>query len=296
MKSVLSPRELALAIGVSESSLKRWADEGLISVFRTAGGHRRIALPEAIRFIRDRKANILRPDILGLVELNQLTLEQWSGRSGEDELYRAMEAGDAVQTRGLILSHYLAGRSLPELCDGPIRAAMHRLGELWLTQDGGIFIEHRATDLCLAAVNHLRQLMDPQPATAPLAIGGGLSGDPYLLPSLLASLVLSDSGFREMNLGPDTPVEVLQQAAHRLRPALVWVSISSLDHVSVPGRRRELEQLAESLLGIKVPVVVGGRMVEPLEPLRQANLHVIRSMSEFSGFARGLLTPRDGGA
>ena len=53
MKSVLSPKELAAAIGVSESTLKRWADDGLIVFSRTAGGHRRIRLAEAIRFIRE---------------------------------------------------------------------------------------------------------------------------------------------------------------------------------------------------------------------------------------------------
>ena len=39
---MLSPRELAEAVGVSESSLKRWADRGRVHVHRTEGGHRRI--------------------------------------------------------------------------------------------------------------------------------------------------------------------------------------------------------------------------------------------------------------
>jgi len=37
----LSPRELAEALGVSESSLKRWVDAGKIAASRTEGGHRR---------------------------------------------------------------------------------------------------------------------------------------------------------------------------------------------------------------------------------------------------------------
>jgi MerR family transcriptional regulator, light-induced transcriptional regulator len=50
----LSPKALAAAIGVSESSLKRWADEGRLAAERTAGGHRRIAVAEAVRFVRRR--------------------------------------------------------------------------------------------------------------------------------------------------------------------------------------------------------------------------------------------------
>ena len=52
----LSPRQLAVAIGVSESSLKRWADDGRLAVERTAGGHRRIPLPEAVRWFPARSA------------------------------------------------------------------------------------------------------------------------------------------------------------------------------------------------------------------------------------------------
>ena len=52
MPSLLSPRQFAAAIGVSESSVRRWADGGQIKMTRTAGGHRKIARSEAIRFIR----------------------------------------------------------------------------------------------------------------------------------------------------------------------------------------------------------------------------------------------------
>ena len=66
MLQLITPRQLADAIGVSESSLKRWADAGKIHVSRTDGGHRRIALTEAVRFIRDTKSTVVRPDLLGL--------------------------------------------------------------------------------------------------------------------------------------------------------------------------------------------------------------------------------------
>ena len=60
-KSLLTPKELAEAIGASESSIRRWVDTGDIRVARTAGGHRRITLSEAIRFIRQIEAPVVRP-------------------------------------------------------------------------------------------------------------------------------------------------------------------------------------------------------------------------------------------
>jgi len=38
-----SPKQVAQRLGVSESSVKRWLDQGVVPVLRTAGGHRRIS-------------------------------------------------------------------------------------------------------------------------------------------------------------------------------------------------------------------------------------------------------------
>ncbi|MGB5390214.1 MAG: helix-turn-helix domain-containing protein, partial [Thermoanaerobaculia bacterium] len=72
MKDVLSPKEFAQAIGVSESSIKRWVDSGTIPASKTAGGHRRIAMSEAVRFLRETKTPLLHPDILGLPDVSAL--------------------------------------------------------------------------------------------------------------------------------------------------------------------------------------------------------------------------------
>ena len=68
-KSLLTPKELAEALGASESSVRRWVDSGDIRIARTAGGHRRIPLTEAIRFIRLINAPVVRPELLGLGSL-----------------------------------------------------------------------------------------------------------------------------------------------------------------------------------------------------------------------------------
>ena len=72
---LLTPKDLADAIGASESSLRRWVDSGRVKMSRTAGGHRRIPLAEAIRFIRETHATVVRPDLLGLGDVASL---RWS--------------------------------------------------------------------------------------------------------------------------------------------------------------------------------------------------------------------------
>ena len=47
--------EAARYLGVSEPTLRKWTDEGMISAFRTPGGHRRYREEELIRFRDERE-------------------------------------------------------------------------------------------------------------------------------------------------------------------------------------------------------------------------------------------------
>ncbi len=279
MKRLLSPRDLADAIGVSESSLKRWADAGKIQVSRTEGGHRRIPLAEAVRFIRDTGAVVVRPDVLGLGEVaaNEST-------DPDEALFQHLREGRGREARGLLMARYLAGESIAALADGPIMTAMARLGELWQHDPRGVFIEHRATDCCLQAVTNLRSLFEP-PADGPIAVGGAPGGDPYLLPSMLAAAVLASEGLRAVNLGPDTPIASLRHAIAHHRPRLVWLSLSS---PIAPALDDEAAAMARELAAAHRALVIGGRHRHELVTTTRAAC-VVSSMAELAAFARGLI-------
>lgn len=160
MKQSLSPKELAEAIGVSESSLKRWADAGRLEVVRTVGGHRRISIPEAVRFSREANLPILRPTLLGLPDLETARFQrQMAGLPAEQSLLEQLKRGRTAQARATLVDLYLSGQSIAAIVDGPLRSAMTRLGEIWKHDDRGIFIEHRATDIIIQCLNLLRSLI-----------------------------------------------------------------------------------------------------------------------------------------
>jgi excisionase family DNA binding protein len=171
MRPIISPRELAEAIGVSESSLKRWADDGQIQVSRTGGGHRRIAIGEAIRFVRAIRAPLVKPELLGLRDLSSQAAEILAPELPAERLFGYLRDGRAREARGLVLALYLQGQGVADIADGPIRIAMERLGELWKHDQAGIYLEHRATDICIQAVEQLRLLVEPQQFHA-VALGG----------------------------------------------------------------------------------------------------------------------------
>lgn len=289
LSSELSPRDLARAIGVSESSVKRWADGGRFGSRRTAGGHRRIPVGEAIRFVRESGSELVRPEVLGLEDLGEA-----GGRHVQDgdadELYRILETGDAARAGAFLSGHFLAGGGPAEILDGPVRRAMARLGEAWHQDPArGIFAEHRALDVLLQAFQHLRSLVPAVPASAPRAVGAAPPGDPYLLPSQSAALVLQAEGFDAVNLGPDTPLPALREAARFLDARLVWISVSATGSPAklAAGLRPWLSELEEQ----GAVLALGGTQAPRLKLEPHAALYRGQSMVELAAFARGLAAP-----
>ncbi len=285
---VLSPRQLAQVIGASESSLKRWIDGGQLIAARTTGGHRRVTLAEAIRFIRDHQHPISDPTPLGLAALDDL-----SDTTIEQRLDLALRAGDGAAARTLLVSAYAAGMPIAQLCDGPLRAVMERIGELFHAEgqaESGIAIEHQATSTCLQALHHLHAYLPAVHDDAPVALGGAPTNDPYLIPSLMASVVFSECGYRTFNLGPQTPLEALRNAALRQRPKIVWLSVSTSEALN--SLRQPLLRLADELATLGSSLIVGGRHSHELGHDTRANLLRARTLTEATSYARGLLARR----
>lgn len=285
----LSPKDLARSIGVSESSVKRWVDDGTLTATRTAGGHRRIPVPEAVRLVRRLGAPLEHPDLL-VGARSGARVAPFSEREAAvaaNRLFELLQQDDAPAARGMLLSLYLSGWTVAAICDGPMRMALERIGTLWEHGPSGIVIEHRATTMCLHTLAELRTLFPPVAADAPVAVGGALSGDPYLVPSLMASTVLAELGYRDHNLGPETPLAALEHAIERYRPRLAWLAMS----VPPPADlARAVTHLASTLASRGGALVVGGRGVPALgEP---PGLVRVGSMAELAAFARGALVTR----
>ncbi len=281
-----SPKELAQVVGVSESSIKRWVDDELIAVTRTAGGHRRIGLREALRFIRSQGMRVQRPDLIGLPDVAGLPAEMRQGALTADLLFTLLERGAAASVRGVLVQQYLDGTPLAELFDGPVTQALTRVGGLWEQRPDGIYVEHMATALCIEALSQIRLLLPAPGPEAPTAVGGGPSGDPYLLPNLMAAAVLAASGYHEINLGPNTPPVAFMHAVEAQRPALTWISFTApLDERAVAF---QTEHLLDPLAEAGIEVVIGGQQVAHWREKWPGTARQMSSMKDLADHANRL--------
>jgi methanogenic corrinoid protein MtbC1 len=184
-----------------------------------------------------------------------------------------------------VLSLYLSGESVAAICDGPVRESMTRIGELWTEGPEGIFVEHRATDLCLQALQQLVQHIEVGPE-APVAMGGAVAGDPFLLPSICTAAVLAEEGFSAINLGADCPAEALLAGVTVYAPALCWLSVSTL--MEQPDLKSQLSWLSKELHARGIALVLGGRGLPASGIDELPGVFIGSSMKELVSFTRGL--------
>ncbi len=259
---LVSPKQVARAIGVSESSLKRWCDQGLIKTVRTAGGHRKMDIAEVVRYVREQNHKLVSPEILGLPPASDHASTGVTHRA--QRLVDALLAGDELVARQIVFDLYLAKHSRSVIFDEVIAAAFREIGERWACQDAEVYQERRACEIALRVLFDLRRVQQV-PEMKWLATGGTIEGDLYSLPSAMAELVLRDCGIYATSLGASIPYSSLVKAVQETKPKLFWLSVShireGLNFVT------EFAALSQACTAADTALVVGGRALT--EELRQ---------------------------
>jgi excisionase family DNA binding protein len=262
LKQLVTPKQVARAIKVSESSLKRWCDRGLLKTVRTPGGHRRLALADVLQFLRTSGQELVDPTLLGLPATagrGELAFTR-----AREQLREALVGGDVEQCRRLVFDLHLSGRPVSKIFDDVIALAMHDIGDCWACGEAEIYQERRASMLCLRLLAELRSVIPQGEADAPLALGGTPECDPYLIPTTMAEIVLRQQGWRSQSLGARLPFATLAAAIRDLRPQIFWLSVSYID-----GEERFVSEYRSFFDEVRsaVPVIVGGQALQ--EPLRR---------------------------
>ncbi|QDV63716.1 helix-turn-helix domain-containing protein [Crateriforma conspicua] len=283
-----SPKQIAQAMQVSESSVKRWCDRGLIPTIRTVGGHRRITLDALQHFLASQNRSLSQPEVLGLPVLPPNRRTQIGNASDplQQEFRDSLAAGDERRCRDLLARRIDAGMTRSEAAENLITDAMHGFGRAWECNQLDVYQERRGCDIAMRLIYDLRSQMPDPPAGAPVAIGGSPEGDPYQLPTAMVELALREVGWRATSLGASVPMDSFVQAAHDYSPQLVWMSVSVVADAAnfVAAQVRLAEAIGEN-----VPLLIGGRALsDQLRPRLRYTAHCdgLRHLVELAAMMR----------
>ena len=248
---ILSVGQAAELLDVGVSTLKRWADSGVIESFRTAGGHRRFGRDAVERLRTRRREGGPGPGWLALFI---------------DEADLHVLASELLRARARLGSWWSVADEV-----GQVLAA---LGERWAQGEMSVLEEHLASERLARGLAWCVQSI-PLPKNAPTALLAVAEGDDHTLGLSLAELTLREAGWRTSWAGRRTPLGDLVNAIHHREVGLVALSASC---ISCDVELRELHAVlapAARLAGVEL--VLGGEGAWPEKP---GYGHRLRSFEE----------------
>ncbi len=287
MQEQLTTRQIATALQVSESSVKRWCDQGVIPTIRTVGGHRRIPLPGFMHFLERTNQQVVVPLDGKSSDVAQAGNAETGASLTEsrERFTDALACGDEATCRATLISAFAAHESIARLADEIIAPALHRLGDQWQCGDLEVYQERRGCGICSHILHELKRILPASPSNAPLAIGASPEGDQYMLPGQLIETMLQQCGWQPMNLGANVPLLSVAAAVRTHQPKLLWLSIS---HIVDEARFVSEYNEFYASLPPQLSVVLGGRaLTDRLRPhLRYTGF--CDNMQQLSSFAAAL--------
>ncbi len=279
----VSTAQVAQALGVSVTTVKRWVDDGVLPAHRTAGGHRKLVMEDVVRLVRE--GNLPQAD------LSLLVPSKSAGKLDPGVLHAqvqaAVKAADTDLIRTVIHAGYRAGIPVETLADRVLGPVLAELGHEWEAGRTTVMTEHRVTQACVSALYEMRSFLRVcDGKDRPTAVGGAPEHDPYVLPTLFAKLTLLDCGWEAINLGPHTPVEAFETAIEQFAPQLIWLSVS---HVANAEQfLTDYQRLYKRCVERNIAVAIGGRALQSALRTRMTYTMFGDGFTQLAAFARSL--------
>lgn len=274
----LSPKQAAEAIGASESSLKRWCDKGLLSMTKTAGGHRRIPVAELLEFSRAHGHQLTRPELLGLP---RGTAGPRDYQEAVRALANALQHGHGGAVEQIALSLLAAGTTVIDACDRLIAPAVAAVRDARSRGELPLFCERRALALADGLVHRLSQFT-AEATKGHRALCSGIRDAADSTALNLLWVGLRALGFQVEHLGNHNAVDTVCVALAELRPSIV--AVASDGSPWSERRTDRFVRLADCAARLAVPMVIVGNGIDPNARVRLRYATCIHSLSELSSF------------
>jgi DNA-binding transcriptional MerR regulator len=248
--------ELSRRVGVSPELLRAWEVRyGLLEPVRSAGGFRLYssADEERVRRMRAYQEQGLSAAEAARLARTEPVDERPSGAVDPDVLAGALEGFDEPAAQAAF-DQALAVMSLDALLRDLLLPYLQDLGDRWEAGSVTVAQEHFASNVVRGRLLGLARGWGQ--GAGPLAVLACAPGEHHDLALIAFGLALRARGWRIAYLGPDTPLETLQETAQSLEPRLVVVS------ATVP---RYLSRLGDELavLGRRAPLALAGAGATP---------------------------------
>jgi excisionase family DNA binding protein len=271
-RQYLSTADAAALLGVGATSVKRWADLGLLRCVRTAGNHRRFTPDEVHRFANSLQGGQSTAPTLQAEHLPPSEhVMRWTDR---------LLALGPIALHDALCAERSALGGWWHVAD-IIGAALGELGERWLCGEIGVIDEHLASERLTRALARCSEAMSDA-AGRPAAVLATAEGEEHTLGLALAELVLREAGYTVDWVGRNAPAEQLAAHVQRRPPALVALSASPCRQDAAALRVAALP-IAHACQATSTRLILGGAGHWPADLPQAQRVHNFADLHETLG-------------
>lgn len=228
MNTILSSKQVAEILGVNESSVKRWADSGMLSCYKTPGGHRKFKKDDLLLF--SSKYSFELKSGISNSRFEQTPPIDFNYKAINDILFKKMMVGSEDDITDFLYSLHLSGISVINLYDNVIAKTMYEIGVKWKNKELTIDWEHIATNKIIRSLFRLHDKIASEPYKGLTALCGTLEDEYHELPLLIVRNVLTYYGWKVIYIGANTPLKAMQSGISEHKPDIVCLSTTIINN------------------------------------------------------------------
>lgn len=270
---LMSTGDVAEVLGVSEATVKRWADAGTLSCIRTPGGHRKFRLRDIAMHLASRRTST-----------SESSPPPTEGEREIEEMVSALLVGDVEKVIGAIAAARLQRASIATIADSVLYPAFERVKQACGAGRCETFHLHIAVNSLIEVTARQRPTLRVPGSSRGRVVAAPLPGESYDLMARFASLVGVESGFDSYVLGAGLPTNSVSRAAEDLGAS--WVLLTGDVGEGTPGLHEYVERVMSGTERSRARVVCVGSNVARMEGLPEDVL-AVRDLRE----AESLLAP-----
>lgn len=259
---LMSTGDVAEVLGVSEATVKRWADAGTLSCIRTPGGHRKFRLRDIAMHLASRKSS----------SSSSSSPPPSESERDIEEMVSALLVGDVEKVVGAIAAARLQRSSIATITDAVLGPAFERVKQACGTGRCEAFHLHIAVNSLIEVAARQRPTLRVPGSTRGRVVSAPLPGESYDLLARFASLVAVESGFESYVLGAGLPPTSVSRAAEDLGAS--WVLLVGEAPEGAPGLHEYVERILAGTERSRARVVCVGTSAARVEGLPEDVLAV----------------------
>ncbi|MBP1656843.1 MAG: putative cobalamin binding protein [Bacteroidetes bacterium] len=272
-KAVLSTVDVARLFNVTETTVKRWADEGTLKCQKTPGGHRKFQIRNVVEFA---EVNHFEPTgaltLPGEDQTNGALRVAILERDFQTLVHTFVEKAlspDRSDLRLLFSYLYEHRIALWEIYDLVLKPGMAEIGERWMRGEISIAQEHRASYETLDALAKLQSEILMKLPTGHSILFACLDEEVHEIGLRCAAYLFEAEGWQTHYLGARTPVDSICEAMHDLHPDVVAISVTT--PLAPEDLLRQLSRVGDVAHNAGTRLLIGGSGVPAA--MRQAPWH-----------------------